>query len=256
MKKYFAIFKYSLKMNLTFIYDYLFSAISYAVHLIVFNSLWDFILKDGTMYGYDRPTLIWYIVISEFITYAASRFYKKISDMVKDGTIANLLIKPMNFLTYVWVEQSADIIKVAVNVVMAAILGFTMAGPIKISSLQMMFFAIACILSFLISNGIQFIIGLVAFYIEETKSVYFVVQKLQFLLVFVPIDFYGKTIQKILMFFPTTHMIYAPTLIFTRFDVETALGAMIMQFVMFGIVMMSTVLLYKKGVKKINVNGG
>lgn len=256
MKKYFAIFKYSLKMNLTFIYDYLFSAISYAVHLMVFNSLWDFILKDGTMYGYDRPTLIWYIVISEFITYGASRFYKKISDMVKDGTIANLLIKPMNFLMYVWFEQSADVIKIGVNAVTAVILGLTMAGPIEITVAQMIFFVIACILSFLISNAIQFIVGLIAFYIEETKSVFFIVQKLQFLLVFVPIDFYGEAIQRVLMLLPTTHMIYAPGLIFTRFNIQTAIEAITMQLVMFGVMMAATILLYRKGVKKINVNGG
>lgn len=256
MKKYFEIFKYSLKMNLTFIYDYVFSAISFAIHMIVFNCLWDFILKDGTMYGYDRPTLIWYIIIAEFITYGASRFYKKISDMVKDGTIANLLIKPMNFLVYVWFEQSADLVKVAVNAITAIILGFTMAGKIEITAVQMIFFVISCVLSFLISNAIQFIIGLIAFYIEETRSVFFVVQKLQFLLVFVPIDFYGEVIQKVLMFVPTTHMIYAPGLIFTRYNIETAIAAILMQLIMFTILMASTVVLYRKGVKKINVNGG
>lgn len=256
MKKYFEIFKYSLKMNLTFIYDYVFSAISFAIHMIVFNCLWDFILKDGTMYGYDRPTLIWYIIIAEFITYGASRFYKKISDMVKDGTIANLLIKPMNFLVYVWFEQSADLVKVVVNAVTAIILGLTMAGKIEITAVQMIFFVISCVLSFLISNAIQFIIGLIAFYIEETRSVFFVVQKLQFLLVFVPIDFYGEVIQKVLMFVPTTHMIYAPGLIFTRYNIETAIAAILMQLIMFTILMASTVVLYRKGVKKINVNGG
>ena len=71
-----------------------------------------------------------------------------------------------------------------------------------------------------------------------------------------PIDFYGKAIQKILMFSPTTHMIYAPTLIFTRFDVQTAVATITMQLVMFAILMVSTIVLYRKGVKKINVNGG
>ena len=243
-------------MNLTFIYDYLFSAISFAVHMLVFNSLWDFILKDGTMYDYDRPMLIWYIIVAEFITYGASRFYKKISDMVKDGTIANLLIKPMNFLMFVWFEQSADIIKIGVNAVTALILGLTIAGTIKVTMIQIIFLVIACVLSFLISNAIQFIIGLIAFDIEETKSIFFIVQKLQFLLVFVPIEFYGETVQKILMLIPTTHMIYAPGMILTRFDAKTAVAAIIMQLVIFVILMISTILLYKKGVKKINVNGG
>lgn len=256
MKKYFEIFKYSLKMNLTFIYDYLFSIISYAIHIIVFNSLWDFILKDGSMYGYDRATLIWYVVISEFITYGAGRFYKKISDMVKDGTIANLLIKPMNFLIYMFFEQSADIIKIGVNAIAAVILGIIMAGPVKLSLAQLMLFMLACVLSFLISSGIQFVIGLVAFYIEETKSIFFVVQKLQFLLVFVPIDFYSEAIQKLLLLSPTTHMIYAPCLIFTRFNVDTAFASIIMQIIMLAIVSLTTIILYRKGVKKINVNGG
>lgn len=256
MKKYFSIFKYSLKMNLAFAYDYLFSAMSFAIHLIVFNSLWDFILKDGSMYGYDRPTLIWYIVIAEFITYGTSRFFKKVSDMVKDGTIANLLIKPMNILAYIWFEQSADIIKIGINAIAAVVLGITMAGPINLSAMQVLLFIISCILSFLVSNAIQLIIGLIAFYIEETKSIFFIVHKLQFLLVFVPIDFYNEAIQKLLLIVPTTHMIYGPTLILTKYNTATATAAISMQAVTFIILMYSMILLYRKGVKKINVNGG
>ena len=48
MKKYFAIFKYGLKMNFAHIVDYLVSLISFTIHVSIFNALWDFILKDGT----------------------------------------------------------------------------------------------------------------------------------------------------------------------------------------------------------------
>jgi ABC-type uncharacterized transport system permease subunit len=51
-------------------------------------------------------------------------------------------------------------------------------------------------------------------------------------------------------------MIYAPGLIFTRYNIETAIAAILMQLIMFTILMASTVVLYRKGVKKINVNGG
>lgn len=48
MKKYFTIFKYGLKKNFTFIVDYMVSLMSFIIHVLVFNCLWDFILKDGT----------------------------------------------------------------------------------------------------------------------------------------------------------------------------------------------------------------
>lgn len=256
MQKYLSIFKYSLKMNMTFIFDYVFSTISYAIHMIVFSCLWDFILKDGSMYGYDRNELIWYVIIAEFITYSASRFYKKISDMVKDGTIANLLIKPINVLTYILCEQSADILKIGINLIAAIILGIFLADPIKLTFVQILLVILACILSFVISTLIQFIIGLIAFYIEETKSVWFIVQKIQFLLVFVPIEFYSKFVQKLLMLSPTTHMIYAPGTIFVNFELNSAISAILMQLIMIGIMAISTMILYRKGVKKINVNGG
>ena len=79
MKKYFSIFKYSLKTNLTFLFDYMFSMFSFTIHIIVFNALWDYILKDGSMFDYTKTELIWYIVITEFITYSIAIFYKKIS---------------------------------------------------------------------------------------------------------------------------------------------------------------------------------
>ena len=255
-KKYYSIFKYSLKMNMTFIFDYLFSLISYTIHIIVFNSLWDFILKDGSLFGYTKNELIWYIIITEFITYSVIKFYNKISDIVKDGTIANLLIKPMNFLLYIISEQSANILKVFINGVAAVILGKIFAGNIAINLEIMLFFIISVILALMIAMCIQLILGLVAFYIEETKSIWFIIQKAQFLLVFVPIEFYGNSVQKLLMFLPTTHMIYTPATILIKYDFQNCIALLSMQIINIIVLSLVTCILYKKGVRKINVNGG
>lgn len=256
MKKYFSIFKYSLKMNTTFIFDYLFSIISYTIHIIVFNSLWDFILKDGSMFGYTKNELIWYIIITEFITYSVIKFYNKISDMVKDGTIANLLIKPMNFLLYIISEQSANIIKVFINAIAAILLGRIFGGAIVITFEILIFFIISTIFSLMIAMCIQLILGLVAFYIEETKSIWFIIQKAQFLLVFVPIEFYGDFVQKLLVFLPTTHMIYTPATILIKYDFQSCIALLSMQIINIIVLSLVTCILYKKGVRKINVNGG
>ena len=256
LKKYFSIFKYSLKMNVTFIYDYLFSLISYTVHILVFNSLWDFILKDGSLFGYTKQELIWYIIITEFITYSVIKFYNKISDMVKDGTVANLLIKPMNFIAYMVSEQSAGILRVLINIVAAIILGNIFGGYMNFEFSAIILFILSTVFALIIGMCIQLILGLIAFYIEETKSIWFIVQKAQFLLVFVPIEFYGNVVQKIIMFLPTTHMIYTPATILIKNNFENSIALIAMQVINIVVLSLITCILYKKGVRKINVNGG
>ncbi|MBO5142312.1 MAG: ABC-2 family transporter protein [Clostridia bacterium] len=255
-KKYFSIFKFSLKMNITFIYDYIFSIISYTIHIFVFNELWDFILKDGSLFGYEKQELIWYIIITEYITFSVTSFYKKISEMVKSGMIANMLTKPMNFILYVLSEESANMLKIIINAFAAIILGKMFGGTLIVSSDAILFFVISIIFAFIIAMIIQLIIGLIAFYIEETKSIWFIIQKAQFLLVFVPIEFYGGMVQKLLMLLPTTHMIYTPATILLKYDFENCIALLSMQIINIIVLMFVTCILYKKGVRRINVNGG
>ena len=105
MRKYLEIIKYSLKTKFTFIFDYIFSLFSFGIHVFVFNELWDYILAGKLVAGYSKSELIWYIIIAEFVTYTSEKKYKQISSMVKQGDIANMLIKPVNMITYFIVED-------------------------------------------------------------------------------------------------------------------------------------------------------
>ena len=261
MKKYLSIFKYSLKTNMIFLFDYLFSTVSFAIHMLVFNFLWDYILKDGSVYGYNKTELIWYIVAAEFITYGVTIFYKKISEMVKDGTIANMLIKPINLITYFLFEQSANVLKIFINFIAGIIIGTLMTienGHIalEVSTISILFFIISSMFSFIIAAMIQVSLGFVSFFMEEVRSLWFIIQKAQLLLVFIPIEFYSGIIQKILLFLPTTYMIYAPARILVKFNFETSVMLIVSQIFMIFIMLLIAVILYKKGVKRINVNGG
>ena len=91
---------------------------------------------------------------------------------------------------------------------------------------------------------------------EETKSLWFIVQKFQFLVLFVPLEFYNGFVQKILFLLPTTHIIYAPAKLLVKFSINEGFKLIGMQAV--GIILLSVLsaILYKKGVEKINANGG
>ena len=256
MRKYIEIFKYSMKTQLKFILDYFVSLISFGIHIFVFNELWDYILKGKEVAGYTREELIWYIIIAEFITYSTFKSYKKIGEMVKNGTIANMLIKPVDFINYTIAENLSVYVKALVNAVFAIVLGLILVGPIDVTIQGIIFTVIVSIIRVFIGILIQTFVGLIAFFTEENSSFWLIIQKFTFFLVFTPLEFYPEIVQKIFSILPTTYLIYAPARIFTRFEIGEAivlLGLEILSgLVLYGIIR----LMYMKGVRKINVNGG
>ena len=256
MRKYIEIFKYSMKTQLKFILDYFVSLISFGIHIFVFNELWDYILKGKQVAGYTREELIWYIIIAEFITYSTFKSYKKIGEMVKNGTIANMLIKPVDFINYTIAENLSVYVKALVNAVFAIVLGLILVGPIDVTIQGIIFTVIASIIGVFIGILIQTFVGLIAFFTEENSSFWLIIQKFTFFLVFTPLEFYPEIVQKIFSILPTTYLIYAPARIFTRFEIGEAIVLLGLE-ILSGVVLYGIIrLMYMKGVRKINVNGG
>lgn len=256
MRKYIEIWKYSLKSKLTFLLNYMASLFSFGIHIFVFNELWDYILQGKSIIGYTKSELIWYIIVAEFIIYSFETTYTKIARIVKQGDIANMLIKPIDTIAYFTTEASANIVRVLVNAVFALFLGIIFAGPIEVSFSTIFFTIIASIIGIFTGIFIQILIGILAFFTEENKSFWLVTQKIIFFLVFTPLEFYPEIVQKILLCMPTTYMIYAPAKIFTGTDITSAIVLIGMEILSLLIIYATLRILYKKGVKNINVNGG
>ena len=256
MRKYIEIWKYSLKSKLTFLLNYMASLFSFGIHIFVFNELWDYILQGKSIIGYTKEELIWYIIVAEFIIYSFETTYKKIATMVKQGDIANMLIKPIEVITYFSVEASANIVRIIVNAIFGIILGMLFAGPIEISFSTILLTIIASVIGIFTGIFIQILIGILAFFTEENKSFWLVTQKIIFFLVFTPLEFYPEIIQKVLLCMPTTYMVYAPAKIFTGTDTFTAILLIAMEIVSISVIYFVLRVLYKKGVRNINVNGG
>ena len=256
MRKYIEIFKYSLKTKLAFIYNYLFSLFSFGIHVFVFNELWDYILKGKSIVGYTKTELIWYIIIAELVTYSSESTYKKIGSMVKQGDIANMLIKPIDIINYFIAESSSLIIKTIINIIFGIILGITLAGKIEITFMSAIITITAIVIGVIIGVFLQIFVGIIAFFTEENKSFWLILQKLSFFVVFTPPEFYPEIIQKILYFLPTTYLVYTPAKIFVNFELNGALKLLILEIVSAIFIYVIIRIMYNKGVEKINVNGG
>ncbi len=256
MRKYFEIFKFNIKMQTNFKVNYIFSLFSFAMHIFVFSALWDYLLKDKLILGYSKLELIWYVIIGEFIIYTTTHNYKRISEMVKNGDIANMLTKPVNFTLYLIAEEFAGIVKVVFNLIFAVILGLLMAGVVEFTLVKTLMVAVSMILGILMIMLIEIIIGFLAFLTEENEPFYLLISKAMLIFVFTPLDFFSQNIQNVLRWLPTTYVAYPPARLFVRFDGSQAFSLILGQLISIGFIMVVIKFLSMKGVKNINVNGG
>lgn len=257
MRKYLAVFIFNLKSELNFKVDYIFSLLSFAMHIFIFNALWDYILKDSAIDGFTRSGLIWYIIVGEFIAYSiGKKSYIKVSDMIKNGEIANILSKPLSFMKYVIALEATSIVNIGINFVFAIILGLCMGGPLHVEPLQILLFILSLTLALILVIMVFVFIGLMAFITEENKSFYLVISKTMLLLVFTPLEFFPSIMQKILSFLPTTYIVYPPGSILVNYNLSSALMLILGQIISLIVVGGAVYLLNAKGVRSINVNGG
>ena len=188
--------------------------------------------------------------------YSSKNVYRRIGEMIRSGDIANMLIKPTNFVLYIFAEECANIVQLSVNAFFGIVLGIAFAGVIEITIIQAIFVIVAVILAVIIQILLQILIGLIAFFTEENKAFYLVLSKLQLLIILAPLEFYPTIMQKIFYFSPTTYSIYVPSKLLVHFDITKGFQLLGLEIIGFLIIVGVISVLYKKGVKKINVNGG
>jgi len=257
LRKYWEVFLFSLKSQINFLADYLFSLVSFGIFIFIFNELWEYILGEKTVVGYTKAELIWYIIIGELITCSVPKIFRKISDKIKTGEIAVLLTKPISMIDYFFDENMTCFLKVGIYLIFGILIGCFLAGPLEISGIHIVLFVISLIVAMLSQNLLQLFVGVIAFFTEENKAFNMIFQKLGFLLVFTPLEFYPEIFQKILLCLPTTYIFYVPAKIFSNHPkLEIALQFLSIEIAMMVFLWILVHILFAKGVKKINVNGG
>ena len=100
-------------------------------------------------------------------------------------------------------------------------------------------------------------IGLLSFIIEDANPFYWVYSKIILVLgTIFPIEYFPKEIQPILSYSPIYVVSYGPAKLFVNFSWNTFFSIIIVQIIYILFAYLLCTLIYNKGVKKLNVNGG
>lgn len=261
MKKYLYIFKYTFINELSYFSKVVFRVVSYFLHIFVFYNVWKYIYQDNnTIAGFSLNQMMWYLILAELFMMADSRVARKRPiEEIKSGSITYIMNKPYSYIGYVFTTYLAEgFIRLLVMVPVSLIFGLLFVGPLQDFNVKYIgFMIISFIIGYSLNGLIQLLISLFSFFMEDANPMHWLYNKIVLIFgVFFPIDMMPRFLQGILKYTPAYVVSYGPTKLMVDFDLMSAIKIISAQILYLIIVLLLTNIIYRKGVKKLNVNGG
>lgn len=263
MKKYLFIFKSEIMSNLQYVLNIVFGFIGYFIMLFILFNLWEYLYSDPKelINGYNMNQMTWYVIITEILWMSLSgrKLCRKISNDVKSGNITYNINKPYNYVLYCLFTHLGDVfISGLIYTFLGMITGLIFLGVFPtLNILSIIIVIISSLFATIISTLLITSIGLISFFIEDASPLYWIYSKIILVLgTIFPIEYFPIILKKILNFSPVYVVSYGPAKLFVDFSYDKAISIIIAQLIYIFISYTLCNLIYKRGVKRINVNGG
>jgi len=262
MAKYAAYAHVTVRSHLAYLLDFLIRSSFLLVILFIFFQLWS-VTYEGVgqrqIEGYTFRQMIWYLAVAESVILAAPKLNAKIEAEVKNGDIAYQLIRPASYLLMHYGSYMGEaFVRVSINVLLGSALatawfGWTAPGwNVPLCLLVM-------IGSFTVNFLLVMTLSLCAFWVEETRGLDFVYNKLLFTIggMLLPLEMFPAPLRSVSQWLPFQAIAYFPA----KTAVAAADGAETMRMIAIqwgwvAVLAGLTTIVYRKGVRKLNVNGG
>ncbi|MDI4646526.1 ABC transporter permease [Cohnella hashimotonis] len=208
--------------------------------------------------GFTLRQIVWYLVFTEAITLAGPPVGVRIEEEVKNGDIAVRLTRPLSYVGYhygAYVGEGA--LRFFVLLAAGALVAWLSVGPLAPGYGLFAYLPLALLgltLSFLMTAAV----GLCAFWVEETRGLEFVLQKLTFTAggLLIPIDLMPEWLQRVCAWLPFQAALYLPARLGVRFDSQELLRACSLQLAWIAALALLVAFIFRRGVSKLHVNGG
>ena len=230
----------------------------FAVILGVFSSLWRAVAGSGMAATAEPRALVWYLAATEWILLSAPMIHLEIQEAVRRGDVISQLGRPVSYIGSTFAEGLGMLAIRAPLLGLTAYVcafGFTGWTPSSGALVRVVPFGLA---GSALVTALYLLIGLLAFWMSDISPVWWVWQKLMFILggLMLPLEFYPDVIRKMARFTPFPAALAGPAslvLDFARVDA----GALLRDLVMWSsIVTLAIWTLFRRATSTLTVNGG
>jgi ABC-2 type transport system permease protein len=258
--KYYHIGKINFFNSFVYVGDMFASSLFVGLIVYVFTQLWQVVYSEGEIIvGFSIAMMLWYFLMTESIVTSLPQIINDIGEEIRSGGIANLLNKPYNYVLYKYAMSiGSAVFKFFLTFIIGAIIVFCVIGTFEYNFL----FSPLIFLSVLLAISLHFVImvflGLFAFWMEDSMSLYLIYQKMVFVLggMLLPLEIFPSWLANISRNLPFSYIAYHPAKLFVNFSFETFLFVILNQLIWIILFAGLIYIVFKKGMKKVSINGG
>jgi len=262
MKKYFHVFKTTLIGKIQYFSNLTVELVIFFLIIFILLNIWTYVYSDRVIVnGYTSNQIMWYVLLAEAFCIGNSNevFANEMSYDIKSGNIACKINKPYNYVFFSLSKYLGDVIvKILFFISIGIITGITFIGKIQNFNIRnILLLILVYILGIIINSLINIVVNLSSFWIEENKPVRWVYEKIILMFgVMFPLEMLPIWLQPVVKFTPVFTCIYGPIKLTVDFSFNVFYRIIATQFLYLVGFAFFALFIYKKGVRKINANGG
>jgi ABC-2 type transport system permease protein len=259
MQKYLTIYRFSFLHGLKNYKNLIGLSVFLITCLIIFSNLWQLAAAKLGATQYDPSQLIWYIAFNEWVLVSLPDTQDDMEQDLRTGRLAYLLPRPISYLGSVFAEAAGTL---TLNLLVLGIITFVFTY-FQIGSFPFNIWTFSCSILFGLFAGIVgifflMIIGLSAFWLTEVTPFFWIWEKFLFMLggLMLPLAVYPEWIQKIASFTPFPSILGERSALAISFTSQSVLSVALSLFIWGIIGFFFLLMIYRKGLKILNIKGG
>lgn len=261
--KYFEIAKVNYFNSSAYLINFISKSMIVIIKIWIFTQLYKVsysISGVSEIGGLTIAMVVWSLMMTQsFRTATNPQLSKIINEEVKSGTLAYSVNRPYSYILFHFSGFiGRSIPNLFINLFIGSLAAFVLIGPIKLGWEAIVFGVILFFFGYVLDFFVSLIIGLIAFWIEDTSAFIWIYSKGQ--LVFggfiLPIALFPDFLQRIAELLPFSQMYYGAARLIVHFESTLFLQYLTTQLVwilFFGII---AYYLFNKGIKHVSINGG
>ncbi len=230
----------------------------FAVILGVFTALWRAVGEAGMPLGASPRSLVWYLAATEWILLSAPQLHVEIQEDVRSGDVAYRLPRPVSYVGALFAQAAgmlafrAPLLGVTAFVCAFA---YTRQAPSALALLPLLVLGgWAAMLVSMLNIGV----GLLAFWLTDVSPVYWIWQKLTFVLggLMLPLALYPELLQRVASLTPFPSLLAGPAGLLLGFSPAGALTLSLRLGFWSIATALLTVALFRRAVRRVQIHGG
>ncbi len=188
--------------------------LTFSVIIGIWASLWH-IVPAATLarVSLSYEQLVWYFTLTEIVVFSLGHCYRQIEEDIASGALATAFIRPVSYIALTLAEELGRMIVTLGGFTLPSVaLAWALTGQLPLEPAMIVFLPVTLAGGGAIVLGVQMLVGLSAAWLGTARPVFFITQKLIFVLggMIVPLTAYPDLLRKLAWATPFPAMLYAP----------------------------------------------